>query len=241
MAHGSHYSNSPPLSPRSPSPTFSIRSDLPVGEHVPWSGGHYPNVSVSRGASPAHSDDVDVEGGIEDQEAVDSVICQWETCERPFSHLPTLINHIHNGTRRQLCFVLIKRTLISYIRSHRCSQIELYMRVGDMHPARNPTGFPVCSYIPHTCAHRGETVHMPTSWSATSMSTSVQFELDKLNPECDKSFTRSDAMAKHMRLQHNISTLPPGRGGNRKRKRDDGAGGESLPQCVITGKSSPSI
>jgi hypothetical protein len=39
--------------------------------------------------------------------------------------------------------------------------------------------------------------------------------------ECDKSFTRSDALAKHMRLQHNIEPPLPGRGGNRKRKRDD--------------------
>ncbi|KAF9512041.1 hypothetical protein BS47DRAFT_1298216 [Hydnum rufescens UP504] len=39
-------------------------------------------------------------------------------------------------------------------------------------------------------------------------------------PECDKSFTRSDALAKHMRLQHNISPPLPGRG-NRKRKRPD--------------------
>jgi hypothetical protein len=38
--------------------------------------------------------------------------------------------------------------------------------------------------------------------------------------ECDKSFTRSDALAKHMRLQHNVEASAPGRGGNRKRKRD---------------------
>ena len=38
--------------------------------------------------------------------------------------------------------------------------------------------------------------------------------------ECDKSFTRSDALAKHMRLQHNVEAGAPGRGGNRKRKRD---------------------
>jgi hypothetical protein len=36
--------------------------------------------------------------------------------------------------------------------------------------------------------------------------------------ECDKSFTRSDALAKHMRLLHNISPPSLGRG-NRKRKR----------------------
>lgn len=39
--------------------------------------------------------------------------------------------------------------------------------------------------------------------------------------ECDKSFTRSDALAKHMRLQHNMPPPPSGRGsaGTRKRKR----------------------
>jgi hypothetical protein len=46
--------------------------------------------------------------------------------------------------------------------------------------------------------------------------------------ECDKSFTRSDALAKHMRLQHNISPPLPGRGGNRKRKRDDADADASL-------------
>ncbi|KAH7876756.1 uncharacterized protein C8R40DRAFT_1160074 [Lentinula edodes] len=40
-------------------------------------------------------------------------------------------------------------------------------------------------------------------------------------PECDKSFTRSDALAKHMRLQHSIEPPAPGRGGTRKRKRDE--------------------
>jgi hypothetical protein len=41
--------------------------------------------------------------------------------------------------------------------------------------------------------------------------------------ECDKSFTRSDALAKHMRQQHNM-TLPlpaSGRGGNRRRNRQE--------------------
>lgn len=39
--------------------------------------------------------------------------------------------------------------------------------------------------------------------------------------ECDKSFTRSDALAKHMRLQHNMPPPPSGRGSSRKRKRGD--------------------
>ncbi|KAF6752624.1 hypothetical protein DFP72DRAFT_1070194 [Ephemerocybe angulata] len=43
--------------------------------------------------------------------------------------------------------------------------------------------------------------------------------------DCDKSFTRSDALSKHMRQQHNISPPAPGRGGNRKRKRGGAAAG----------------
>ncbi|KAI0919833.1 hypothetical protein AcW1_003019 [Taiwanofungus camphoratus] len=49
-------------------------------------------------------------------------------------------------------------------------------------------------------------------------------------PECDKSFTRSDALAKHMRIQHNISPPLPGRGGNRKRKREEPDAGSHAPE-----------
>jgi hypothetical protein len=100
MAHGSHYSNSAPQSPRSPSPAFSLSSDKPTNGYGAWDSGTYPQMSGSRGGSPANSDDDEDLGGVEVLEPVDSVICQWENCGRPFSHLPTLINHIHNGTDR---------------------------------------------------------------------------------------------------------------------------------------------
>jgi len=54
-------------------------------------------------------------------------------------------------------------------------------------------------------------------------------------PECDKSFTRSDALAKHMRIQHNIIPPAPGRGGNRKRKREEP---EATPQTSGDGYGS---
>lgn len=123
--------------------------------------------------------------------------------------------------------VSIERMLITYNRTYRRSQVNLYMRVVDMHPPRDPTSFPLCTYISHSCPYRRKAFHMSASWSATSMSSSPPSLPNQFHSECDKSFTRSDAMAKHMRLQHNISPPLPGRGGNRKRKRDDGAG-ESL-------------
>lgn len=61
-----------------------------------------------------------------------------------------------------------------------------------------------------------------------------------LQPECDKSFTRSDALAKHLRLQHNIEPPAPGRGGNRKRKRgadDQGLGNASTSHAPPPGTS----
>jgi hypothetical protein len=51
--------------------------------------------------------------------------------------------------------------------------------------------------------------------------------------ECDKSFTRSDALAKHMRLQHNLTPPAPGRGGARKRKRGVEEGNNMFSVALI--------
>lgn len=79
-------------------------------------------------------------------------------------------------------------------------------------------------------AHRRKTVYMSAprylnllSYSRCAKKTSTQRAFSSrfsVPIECDKSFTRSDALAKHMRLQHNISPPLPGRG-NRKRKRPE--------------------
>ncbi|KAH8081323.1 hypothetical protein BXZ70DRAFT_901225 [Cristinia sonorae] len=62
-------------------------------------------------------------------------------------------------------------------------------------------------------------------------------------PECDKSFTRSDALAKHMRIQHNIIPPLPGRGGSRKRKRNNNNDEpcDSAPQPSADGYSTASF
>ena len=83
----------------SPSPSPSLRSstdfsdssaDEDVGSY--GEGGEY-GASASRPGSPLTAE-ASMLG--EDQEA-DTMTCQWEDCGRVFNHLPTLIDHIHNG------------------------------------------------------------------------------------------------------------------------------------------------
>ena len=78
---------SPSLDPRSPSPYFSAASQ---GEYPAWDSSFDVDPSTSRAISPTYS-----EGHAEEQE-VESVTCLWEDCGRPFLHLQTLIEHIHN-------------------------------------------------------------------------------------------------------------------------------------------------
>lgn len=92
--------------------------------------------------------------------------------------------------------------------------------MGYMQPQRPCTDLPFRAYLAPTLAYRRKAFHMPSPWYLSYPGLVIIFFLAKIT-ECDKSFTRSDALAKHMRLQHSLSPPPPGRGGNRKRKRGD--------------------
>lgn len=84
-----------PFSP-SPSPEFeqtylsdsSVDDDYPPHNNDNGEAGQ----SASRPGSPMALD-----GQTVDEEGPDTMRCQWEDCTRIYNHLPTLIEHIHNG------------------------------------------------------------------------------------------------------------------------------------------------
>ncbi|ESK95414.1 zinc finger protein [Moniliophthora roreri MCA 2997] len=161
----------------SPAPGAAAKSTLGDGQPSKDLANGYPP-SASRPSSPL--------GSKQQQEIIDTedtVTCQWDNCGIVFTHLPTLIDHIHNEH-------------IGVHKSNYTCEWATCHRRGLSQTSR-------FALISHIRSHTGE---KPFICSL---------------PECDKSFTRSDALAKHMRLQHNIEPPAPGRGGSRKRKRDD--------------------
>lgn len=151
------------------------------------------------------------------------VTCMWENCGRQFDHLQPLITHVHGMPS---IYYLVTNLNSNTTESQRTmlETINPSTHVNGRHAlveaCRRPHASPLCLISAPTRAkspsHALYQVRLTTS-SAHHISFLSSFS----SKECDKSFTRSDALAKHMRLQHGISPPLPGRG-NRKRKRTDG-------------------
>lgn len=105
----------------SPSPSPSLRSNTPLSDSssdedlVPYpeaSGDYGP--SASRPGSPQTAE----ASMLGEEREADTMTCQWEDCGKVFSHLPTLIEHIHNG---ELHFSLVPyRTFWGHILRRLC-------------------------------------------------------------------------------------------------------------------------
>lgn len=101
---------------------------------------------------------------------------------------------------------------------HRRSQVKLHLRMGYMQSPWTCSDLSFRTHLAHPFTHGRKTVYMFATRQVERPCVAAGFNLFQ---ECDKSFTRSDALAKHMRLQHNMPPPPSGRGGSRKRKRGD--------------------
>jgi len=146
-----------------------------VAPHVPIT----PSRPASRSSA---SSGVAVQQEFIDAAYGDTANCMWDDCGIVFTHLPTLIEHIHSV--------------------HIGSQKPSYTCEWSTCPRRGLPQTSRFALVSHIRSHTGEKPYICHL------------------PECDKSFTRSDALAKHMRQQHHIEPPAPGRGGSRKRKRN---------------------
>lgn len=83
-------------SPKSASPSFSDSENRlsPSSENQETIG---PSSSRAGSAVPQPMENID-----------DSVTCLWEDCGIIFTHLPTLINHIHNGESLVYIFLRVE-------------------------------------------------------------------------------------------------------------------------------------
>ncbi|KAF8630580.1 hypothetical protein AX17_005392 [Amanita inopinata Kibby_2008] len=159
-----------------------------------------PRNTTSRPASPSSrsSSGVANQQGYMDVAYDDSASCMWDDCGVVFTHLPTLIEHIHSV--------------------HIGSQKPSYTCEWSTCPRRGLPQTSRFALVSHIRSHTGEKPYICHL------------------PECDKSFTRSDALAKHMRQQHHIEPPAPGRGGSRKRKRN----ADEAPGAQATGTAADS-
>ena len=80
------YSLSPSPGPQSLGPASEASAD----EAMPPSYAHDGTAPVSRASSP----EIEYEGAIDPD---DIAKCEWENCGKVFDHLPTFIEHLHNG------------------------------------------------------------------------------------------------------------------------------------------------
>ncbi|KAG1742435.1 hypothetical protein EDB19DRAFT_614332 [Suillus lakei] len=161
---------------RSPSPVFSQSTAPPDDSSEDEIPDVQPSVGQTGSPGPITAEHGEAAGS-------DTMTCLWDDCGVVFSHLPSLIEHIHS-------------THIGVHKSNYTCEWATCNRRGLAQTSR-------FALISHIRSHTGEKPFICS------------------RPECDKSFTRSDALAKHMRLQHNMPPPPSGRGssGTRKRKR----------------------
>lgn len=135
-------------------PPSSDSSDLDAASNV----GEVPQEGPYTRSTPRAGSPMQVE-----LEQEDSVTCQWEDCGVVFTHLPTLIDHIHNGPSKFQNLCPNVNGLLLAARPYWCAQIQLYVRMGVLSSQRLASNIPFCPYFTHSIPYRRKAFHLSPS------------------------------------------------------------------------------
>ncbi|GAA5881476.1 hypothetical protein JCM1840_001102 [Sporobolomyces johnsonii] len=168
---------------------------------------HTPKRSRSASlASSAHSSDDELLSDSDiannygfDPSTLTTAKCEWGDCQEEFWELEPLVEHIHavHAFPEDAAHTAgSKRAAATYI----CDWVGC--------PRRGKTQGSKFALVAHLRSHTGE----------------KPFNCPR--PECDKSFTRTDALQKHMRVQHGDKIVAARRPPSKKPKKSARAGSE---------------
>lgn len=135
---------------RSPSPAFSQASAQQDDSSADEMPSAQPTVTQSGSPGLASAEQEEVVG-------TDTMTCLWDDCGIVFSHLPSLIEHIHSSALMPTSVKLIQYHVYS---ARRRAQVKLHLRLGDMQSPRPRTDIPVRAHLPHPLTYRREAVYM---------------------------------------------------------------------------------
>ncbi|KIJ47949.1 hypothetical protein M422DRAFT_28719 [Sphaerobolus stellatus SS14] len=103
-------------------------------------------------------------------------------------------------------------------RTHWGASERIHVRVERLRTQRPRADVAVRTHRAPALSYRREALCLLRPWSVPL--SLAHLPSHRRHPsDCDKSFTRSDTLAKHLRQQHNLAAPAPTRGGYRKRKR----------------------
>ena len=141
-------------------------------------------------------------GADEDGDTV--TICRWDGCDQDLRTLDALVRHVHDCMRLPF---LLPFTPVSnlFLLVHIGTRRPRYTCEWEDCPRRGITQTSRFALVAHLRSHTGEKpfyCNVPGSFD-------LHMPFAHVLLECDKSFTRSDALAKHMRTVHEIETGKP--------------------------------